>query len=192
MSEIILIDLREIQERLARGDQAALKLLYTHYGSRLYHFANSIINSREAAEEIVADVFIQIWNRRERVGLLENLNWYLFITTRNISFTYLKKINRSRKFDFDHVIVGQYNVQATPEEIMIGREMLALVNRVINDLPPRCKLIFKLVKEDDLRYREVAELLNISIKTVENQVGFAFKHIHAAVRQPVNPPQPVR
>ena len=185
MSEKTTINVGEIQLRLARGDQAGLKLLYGHYNAKLYQFAFAIVNSRETAEEIVADVFLQIWNRRERVSTLENLNWYLFITTRNISFNYLRKINRKKNFDFDDAFVAQYQVQATPEEIMIGREMLMLVNRVINDLPPKCRLIFKLVKEDDLKYREVAELLNLSVKTVENQVGLAFKRIHAVVRQPV-------
>ena len=185
MSEKTTINPGEIQLRLARGDQAALKLLYEYYASKLFQFAYAIINSRETAEEIVADVFLQIWNKRERVSTLENLNSYLFITTRNISFSYLRKLSRTKTFDFDDAFVAQYQVQTTPEEIMIGQEMLTLVNRVINDLPPKCRLIFKLVKEDDLKYREVAELLNLSIKTVENQVGLAFKRIHAAVRQPV-------
>ena len=183
MKESAKIDLVEIQLRLALDDQAAFRKLYDYYSPRLYQFAFAIIHSREMAEEIVADVFLQIWHKRVRVSALENLNWYLHITTRNISFSYYRKYNRRKNFNFDEAVLSYYQVHATPEEIMIGQEVLSLINQAINDLPAKCKLIFKLVKEDNLKYREVAELLQLTPKTVENQVGIALKKIHGAIRK---------
>jgi len=72
-------------------------------------------------------------------------------------------------------------IDATPEDLMISGEMLQGINRAINELPPQCRLVFKLVKEDGLKYREVAELLHLSLKTVENQMGIALKKIHSSI-----------
>ncbi len=183
MRESAKIDIVEIQLRLAQGDEAAFKTLYDHYSPRLFQFAYAIIHSREMAEEIVADVFLQIWHKRVRIGSLDNLNWYLHITTRNISYTYYRKNNRRKSFNFDEAVLSYYQVHATPEEILIGQEVLQVINQAINDLPPKCKLIFRLVKEDNLKYREVAELLHLTPKTVENQMGIAVKKIHEAIRK---------
>ena len=183
MRELAKIDIVEIQLRLAQGDEAAFKTLYDYYSPRLYQFAYAIIHSRETAEEIVADVFLQIWNKRVRIASLENLNWYLHITTRNISYTYYRRNNRRKNFDFDEAVLAYYQVHATPEEILIGQEVLQVINQAINDLPAKCRLIFRLVKEDNLKYREVAELLHLTPKTVENQMGIAVKKIHDAIRR---------
>jgi RNA polymerase sigma-70 factor (family 1) len=177
------IDIVEIQLRLAQGDESAFRKLYDHYSPRLFQFAYAIIHSREVAEEIVADVFLQIWQKRVRVGSLGNLNWYLHITTRNISYSYYRKSNRRKSFDFDEAVLSYYQVHATPEEILIGQEVLQVINQAINELPPKCKLVFRLVKEDNLKYREVAELLHLTPKTVENQMGIAVKKIHEAIRR---------
>ena len=183
MRESAKIDIVEIQLRLAQGDETAFKALYDHYSSRLFQFAYAIIHSRELAEEIVADVFLQVWNKRVRIGSLDNLNWYLHITTRNISYTYYRKNTRRKNFNFDEAVISYYQVHATPEEILIGQEVLQVINQAINDLPSKCKLIFRLVKEENLKYREVAELLHLTPKTVENQMGIAVKKIHEAIRK---------
>lgn len=181
MRESAKIDIVEIQLRLAQGDEAAFKTLYDYYSPRLFQFAYAIIHSREIAEEIVADVFLQIWQKRVRIGSLDNFNWYLHITTRNISYSYYRKSSRRKNFDFDEAVLSYYQVHATPEEILIGQEALQVINQAINELPPKCKLIFRLVKEDNLKYREVAELLHLTAKTVENQMGIAVKKIHEAI-----------
>jgi RNA polymerase sigma-70 factor (family 1) len=181
MRESAKIDIVEIQLRLAQGDEAAFKTLYDYYSPRLFQFAYAIIHSREIAEEIVADVFLQIWQKRVRIGSLDNFNWYLHITTRNISYSYYRISSRRKNFDFDEAVLSYYQVHATPEEILIGQEVLQVINQAINELPPKCKLIFRLVKEDNLKYREVAELLHLTPKTVENQMGIAVKKIHEAI-----------
>ena len=181
MGKSTTIDIVELQLRLAQGDEAAFKTLYEYYSPRLFQFAYAIIHSREIAEEIVADVYLQIWQKRVRIGALENLNWYLYITTRNICYTYYRKLNRRRQFDFDEATLSYYQVHATPEEILIGQEVLQVINQAINGLPPKCKLIFRLIKEENLKYKEVAELLHVTPKTVENQMGIAVRKIHEAI-----------
>ena len=97
----MLSALHDVQKRLAGNDQSALKELYTQFGGKLFQFAFAIIHSRELAEEIVEDVFIKVWLRRARIAKIENLTWYLYVTTRNISFNYHRKRKYIRHIDLD-------------------------------------------------------------------------------------------
>ena len=85
-----------MRQELAAGDEVALKALYNLFSERLLHFAFAIVHSRELAEEIVADVFIQTWKKREKIAAVENLLWYLYITAKNISLNYLRKEQKQK------------------------------------------------------------------------------------------------
>ncbi len=176
------VDLKDIAYRIAGNDHSALKRLYDHYNDSFYQLAFAIVHSAEMAEEIVEDVFIQVWKKRSRIATVENLHLYLYVTTRNISRSYLRKYRKQRYINFDNLALPYFRIEITPEDIMISGEVIQRVNTVINELPSKCRLIFKLVKEDGLKHREVAELLHLNVKTVENQVGIALKKIHAAVK----------
>jgi RNA polymerase sigma-70 factor (family 1) len=175
-------DTMHIQMQLAENNQAALKQLYNDFGERLLHFAFAIIHNREQAEEIVADVFIQVWQKRVRIATIENLTWYLYITTKNISLNYLRKEQKQKTILIDTVTLPYYTIEPTAVDHLVTTELLQSITKAINDLPPKCRLIFKLIKEDGLQYKEVASLLNLSIKTVENQMGIALKKIHASIQ----------
>jgi RNA polymerase sigma-70 factor (family 1) len=175
------IDLQDIQNRIADDDQEALKTLYDHYNKRFFQLAYAIVRSKETAEEVVGDVFIQVWRKRARIRSLENFAFYLYVMTKNISRSYLRKFGNRRHLNLDEVALPFYQIDATPEDLMITGEAIRRINKAINELPPKCRLIFKLVKEDGLKYKEVAELLHLNLKTVENQVGIAIKKIHSTL-----------
>lgn len=181
--------------QLAGGDQAALKQLYDHFSERLLHFSFAIIHHREQAEEVVADVFIQVWQKRARIASLENFVGYLYTITKNISLNYLRKNGKEKYINIDTIYLPYFSIEPTAVDHLISTDLLRCINKAINDLPPRCRLIFKLVKEDGLQYREVAELLHLSLKTIENQMGIALKKVHATINislpvysPPVNKP----
>lgn len=184
------IELESIQQSIAGNDQRALKALYDHYGERFFHLAYAILHSREMAEEVVADVLIQVWKKRARIGTIDNFFFYLYITTRNISISYLRKYQHKKHINLDELTTPYYQLDTTPEDLMITGEAIQRINQAINDLPPKCRLIFKLVKEDGLKYKEVATLLHIDPKTVENQVGIALKKVHASIK--IHLPRPLR
>jgi RNA polymerase sigma-70 factor (family 1) len=174
-------DINHLQLRLARGDEGALKQLYDCFAERLLHFAFAIVHQREQAEEVVADVFIQVWQKRVRIADLENFTSYLYTIARNISLNYLRKDHKGRHINIEDVYLPYYQVEPTAVDHLVTAELLQHINNAINELPPKCRLIFKLIKEDGLQYKEVAALLGISLKTVENQMGIALKKLHAAV-----------
>lgn len=170
-------DIPELQRRIYTGDTQAFKELYDSFSTPLLQLALAIVHNREMAEEIVADVFIQVWKKRKNLDQVQHLKWYLYAATRNISLNYLRKYAHKKTASLDEVSMPEYALQPTPEAVLISNDMLRHINTAISELPPQCRLIFKLVKEDELKYREVAALLNISIKTVENQVGIALKKL---------------
>lgn len=170
--------LKYLQLRIARSDdQTAYKELFTFLYSSLFLFAKSIVKSKEAAEEIVSDVFIRIWQKRRELEKIENLKVYLYVSTRNTAINYLSLHKRNITNPLEEFHTEFTSIYFDPEQLMITADMLALIKRAIDQLPPKCKIIFKLVKEDGLKYREVAEILGISVKTVENQLAIALQKI---------------
>src|SRR3954467_9806568 len=161
----------ELQQRIALfDDQFAYKELFAQFYKSLQQFAASIVRSHEVAEEIVSDVFIKVWKKRAGLNRINNLKLYLFISTRNGALNYLRTCKKIF-LQPDQYFVQLQSIYFNPEKLMLTAEMMNRVQKAINDLPPRCQLIFKLIKEDSLKYREVADLLHISIKTVENQMA---------------------
>ncbi len=171
----------DLQIRLAAGDQLALKAVFDRYSTKLFQLSFAIVRSKEMAEEVVEDVFIKVWKKRIQLSKVENFTFYLYVMTKNRSRDYLRKYGNKKNINLDEVALPFYRVDTTPEDLMISEEVINQINRAINELPTKCRLIFKLVKEDGLKYREVAELLHLSLKTVENQVGIALKKIHGVV-----------
>jgi RNA polymerase sigma factor (sigma-70 family) len=129
----------------------------------------------------VSDVFLKIWTKRNSLTTVANFHLYIYIITKNLSINYLLKQKREPSFSFDDTVVEFRSIYLDPEQIMISAEMLKRVQLARKGLPPKCQLIFKLVKEDGLKYREVAELLDLSLKTVENQMTIALKKIAQSI-----------
>jgi RNA polymerase sigma-70 factor (family 1) len=172
----------ELQTRIARNeDHLAYKELFTSLYNPLFHFAFSFVKTKQPAEEIVSDVFIKIWEKRRVLDKIKNLKVYLYIATRNTSLNYLEKQKKIITDDIDKFSDQFKSVYFNPEQLMITADMVALIHHAIESLPSRCKTIFKLVKEDDLKYKEVADILNISERTVENQLAIALRKIAKTV-----------
>ncbi len=174
--------LNKLINRISLYDDAlAYKEIFTLYHARLVSFSTSITRSRESAEEVVSDVFLKIWNMRHSLARIENFHLYIYIITKNLSINRLLRQKKEKVFSIDDTVVEFRSIYLDPEQLMMTAEMFKKVRKAISDLPPRCQLIFKLIKEDGLRYREVAELLNLSVKTVENQMTIALRKIGQAI-----------
>lgn len=172
-----------LKERIARfNDQQAYRELYMAFFPPLLQFANGFIKSRQSAEEIVSDVFITIWEKRNRLEHISNLKLYLYTATRNTAINYITRHNKVMITELSELPIEPQSLHYDPERMLITSEMKKMIAEAINSLPTRCKLIFKLVKEDELKYREVAELLKVSIKTVETQMSIALRRIGEAIR----------
>ncbi len=171
-----------LQEQVALfNNQQAYNELFLHFYPSLQQFAFSFLRSKQLSEEAVSDVFIKIWEKRKVLHTIINLKFYLFTSTRNTALNYLKKQKGHQNLLPDDYWVELNSVFFDPEQLMITAEMIHKIHEAVQSLPARCKLIFKLVKEEELKYKEVAELLNLSVKTVENQMTLALKKIGSAI-----------
>ncbi|MEO7393637.1 MAG: RNA polymerase sigma-70 factor [Chitinophagaceae bacterium] len=161
----------------SNNDQIAYKELFLLLHGRLKQFAYSILKSNEEAEELVSDIFIRIWQKREQLTAIDTPLFYFYTTVKNLAINRLKKQKRQINLSDDDWLVQLNSIYFDPEKIMITEEMVRQITKAVNDLPPRCRLIFKLIKEDGLKYKETAELLQLSVKTIEAQMAIALRRI---------------
>jgi len=160
-----------------KNDQAAYKELFLLLHGRLKQFAYSILKSGEEAEELVSDVFIRIWQKKEQLTTIEAPLFYFYTTTKNLALNRLNKQKRQANYSPEDWLVQMNSIYFDPEQLMMTEEMVRQIRKAVNDLPPRCRIIFKLIKEDGLKYKEAAELLHLSVKTVEAQMAIALRRI---------------
>jgi RNA polymerase sigma-70 factor (family 1) len=179
--------LKDLQRQIAvHEDMRAYKELYMLLFDGLHRFSFSLVKSREGAEEIVSDVFIKLWQIRTQLLQIDNLKAYLYTTARNFSLNYIEKNARnpaSQLHDVDMETVVEFN---SPEDLFISNETIKGIEQVVQRLPTQCKIVFQLVKEEGLKYKEVAAVLNISVFTVRNQMSIATKKIGDALSYPVS------
>ena len=135
------------------------------------------------AEEIVEDVFVKLWSNRHRINEVENLTVYLYVAVKNRSLNAIsQKATELIKAPFDDLDIEAGQMVSDPYNLLVTAEMMKRMQQAVDNLPPRCKMIFKLVREDGLKHREVAEILNISINTVDVQMAIAIKKICAELQ----------
>jgi RNA polymerase sigma-70 factor (ECF subfamily) len=159
---------------LKEGDETAFEMTFkTHY-QVLCNYAYTFLQDRDEAEEIVQATFLNIWEKRKSLDIQVSLKSYLYRAVRNTCLNTLK-----------HIKIKQSHASETLATTSIGHEQVSqfvdaseLDTRIataMEKLPEQCRLIFKMSRFEDLKYAEIADHLNISIKTVENQIGKALK-----------------
>lgn len=187
-----LAAIQELSRRIALyEDIKAYEELYHLMFEHLHRFSFSIVKSNEAAEEIVSDVFIKLWQIRSRLGEIGNLKVYLFTIAKNFSINYIHQNYKNNSYSIDEMNIEPQVGIGNPEELCISAEAVQRIRQAIRELPPQCRLIFQLVKEDGLRYKEAAAVLDISVLTVRNQLAIAVRKIAAvlpAYTRPSTPP----
>lgn len=165
------------QELLSRiryeHDQQAFALIFDQYYTWLCERAYTFCKCEQRTQEIVLDVFTKLWNRKDEINTNTQLKSYLFIAVRNRALDYFRQERLKQKKDT--TIQAFSNLAGTsPEDDFICEEFAQAIEIAIHNLPPQGQLIFRLSREKNLKYREIAEELCISIKTVETHMRRAF------------------
>lgn len=175
-------NVRLLQERLAiSGDETAYRELFGVFRQPLMRYAFSVFPVKEAAEEIVSDVFIKLWEIRKQVHKIDNLKLYLFKATHNTALNYLRNHKKHQYEILYNVPLSYASPSPNPEQVMMNSELENRLRKAISELPPKCRLVFLLAKEYKLKYREISEILNISVKTIDNQLAIAVKKLALAI-----------
>lgn len=168
------------------NSESDYELLFKSLFPELYRLCYCLLRSRELAEEAASDVMIALWRARTRLHEVENIRIYAFVIARNISLNMLNKQGKCAAVSLDTILVEVLLTDRNPEQILINDELKKSLNAATQSLPGRCKLVFKLIKEDGLSYRETAEILNISVKTVDAHLVTAVKKLTAILKVEFN------
>lgn len=169
------MDDRELLDRLKDGDQAAFDAIFrTHYAA-LVILAQSLLHDRSASEDVVQEVMLELWRRRTTVTIQESLRAYLVRSTRNRALNQIRHANVQKRAE-PH-LMGEESIAAAGASGLVAGELRDAITAAVSELPPACREVFRLSREQGLRYAEIADTLGISIKTVESQMGKALKHL---------------
>ncbi len=164
------------------NDETAFQEFYKENVFKLFQFAFSFVQNREQAEEIVNDVFLRLWQNRGGLDRIDNIIVYLYVAIKNTAANYLRKMANRNRIDLERVMVSHFYLSPDPEEVLMTGELRKMIEHSVNQLPPKCKLIFKLVKEDGLSCHEVASILGLHYKTITTQLTIALKKLEQTLK----------
>jgi RNA polymerase sigma-70 factor (ECF subfamily) len=158
------------------SDQEAFAALFRAWYPKLYRFALQYVETPQAAEEVVNDVFVKLWKYRAHLHTVKHPESYLFIGVKNQSLNYIKQYSRL-KVAMAGDALAQLTSQDSPQNMVEWKELYFRLNLEIDQLPEQCRTIFKLIKEEGLKPQQVAKILNLSVRTVETQLYRATKRL---------------
>ncbi|MDR2497839.1 MAG: RNA polymerase sigma factor [Tannerellaceae bacterium] len=163
--------------------EQAFEALFHLYADRILRYVQLFVKSREATEELTEDIFIVVWTQREKIMDVQDFNAWIYGVARFKALKLLR-IHQPEYLSIDDVPIDLFaSTQTTPEDDCISKEMAMTANRAIERLSPKVKMAFKLVREDGMKYKEAAEHLGISVKTLETHIAAATKAIAKAIRR---------
>lgn len=177
-------NLDEILSRFQRGDETVLKEIFDRYYLQVCGAIHRFIKDRSTVEDLAQDVFIRLWEKRAQINITSSIPAYLRRMAINEALGYLRKSKRFQEEELSQDISGGLNASA--EDQYMHGELQNHVTQAIDTLPPKCRTVFQLSRFEDLTYREIAEKMGISIKTVENQMGKALKILRKQLRSYLN------
>lgn len=167
---------KELFLRMANGDEEAFEEIFHHYTETLYPFLLNKTKSHELSEEIIQEVFLKLWDRKEILPTIENYKSYITMMAVNWAYSYFKKAASDKKIQqqlWRNISLHQNAIN----EFMELRETEVLINRAVEQLPPAQKNIYLLSRQKGLTHDEIAVELNISKRTVSNQISSALQSI---------------
>lgn len=167
---------------VSEGNQRAFTELFNLYYANLYRFVRYFLSETDA-EDIVSEVFVSLWNNRKKLVLVNNFNSYIYAMARNEAYAYLRLQNKIQNVSLDDMPVSLSICEESAEGRIIEKEMIEVYNKAVAQLPERCKLIFLMVREEKLKYKEIADILQITTGTIEQQMNQAIKRISATIEQ---------
>ncbi len=162
-------------EKIRNGYAVAFEAFFLGYCQPLINFARRSVHDISVAENIVQDVFLNVWINRSGLDVSLNIKSYLFIAVKNQALKQIKHEDVVRRSA--ELVKSDRSSIKTPEEEMCDTELKNSLYQAIDELPEKCRLIFSMNRFDQCTYAEIAEILNISIKTVETQMGRALKYL---------------
>lgn len=171
-----MTDEKSIIKRLKAGDLAAIDAIYHKYNKKLYSFTFSLLKDHNQSEDLIQDIFVTLWEKREQINPDLKFENYLLTICYNSARKFFRRMKIENK-------VKDYLLKNSPESIsetantVIYNELMEIVDRAVEKLPPKRKVVFKLSRQENKQIKEIAESLSISPRTAESHLSKALKFI---------------
>ena len=167
-------------KKIRSSNTAAFESLFNFYCQKLINFSRRYVWDKQTAENIVQDIFLKIWQNRNTLDPSKMIKTYLFTAVKNESLKHLRHADVHKRWA-EFISLSQDSA-IDPEKTLSENETKKEIENAISSLPEKCREIFTMNKFDKLKYREIAEILNISVKTVETQMGRALKKLREKLK----------
>jgi len=175
---------KELYSRILSGDEGAFRTLFYKYFKVLAGIAARILSDTNTAEDVAQDVFVAFWRKRASLQINEAIFPYLRQMVIHEALGAKRKL--SMRAALDGEVEQPLTVQSDGEDLVIENEMRNEIENAIDALPDQCRKAFRMSRFDELSYREIAHDMDISIKTVENHIGRALRHLRVSLQQYLN------
>ena len=177
------MDDKTIAERLQAGDQMVFEWLFTSKYAQLCFYATTLLGDTAAAEEIVSETYAGVWDKKEQLQFTGSVVSYLFSTVHNKCINHIKRskiITAYKTHLLQHK--SSFNPEDIPDHIYNEKTIQTEIRKAIENLPDKCREIFYLSRFENKKYREIADLLDLSPKTVENQISIALEKLRKSLK----------
>ncbi|MBD1424017.1 sigma-70 family RNA polymerase sigma factor [Sphingobacterium arenae] len=170
--------IRELQEAVAlERSETAYKVLFVQLYQSAISFTTTITKNEEVAEELYADAMMKLWFMESKLTDIKDLKLYIFILLKNSALNYLKKERKQRFVSIDDIDRGDVPQTRSVEESLVFNELENMLAQVIDKLPSKCQIVYKLIKHEGFSYKHTAEILGLSVNTIEGHMSNALKKI---------------
>jgi RNA polymerase sigma-70 factor (family 1) len=173
---------QEVFSAMQSGEIPAFEMLFKTFYQPLCRYATSFLKDPDDAEEIVQAAFIGFWEKRETISIDTSVKSYLYRAVRNSCLNELKHEQVKQRYIAGETVMGE-KLSESADHLAIHVELEDKIKAAIQRLPEQCRLIFTMSRFEELKYQEIADQLNLSVKTVENQMGKALKIMRAQLKE---------
>lgn len=170
----VILSEQELLDGLKRHEITAYEMIFKSHYQPLCNYAYSYLQDRDEAEEVVQSAFLSVWEKKDALEVRSSLKAYLYAMVRNASLNMIKHQKVKQRHAGEELALGK-DSEETVSNMMASSELEKRIDVALTHLPEQCRLIFKLSRFEELKYSEIADQLNLSIKTVENQMGKALR-----------------
>lgn len=159
----------------------SFELLFNQYAESLVRYAETILKNTYEAEDIVQQLFVQFWAKRESLDINTSLKSYLYRAVHNSCLNKIKQQGVKDSYAEYYTYVGNAVTGSAAQQVE-AKEVSAAIESAMDDLPEQCRKVFKMSRFEHMKYQQIADELGISVKTVENQMGKALKHMRVRLK----------
>jgi len=177
---------KEILQKLISGDEPSFEKIYRYYYPRLNYFARQYLFDSEVSRNIVQDVFTELWDKRQSLHIETNLHAWLFTVTKNKSLKIISHLKAQHNYDNyiknRELDINYKSLDAFDTRDIVFEELQVQIEAALEKLSPACRRVFEMSRFEDKKNREIAEDLNLSLKTIEAQISKALRSLKSDLK----------